>query len=569
MTYTVLKQPTNLQLAAPVSLNAVSDIEITVGDPIPLVATLTDNDGDPLAEKSVRFVLTPAAGGTPIEKAVITNPNGEAPLGVVNAPPGDYTIQAFFQGTSALQDSDSAAISLTINEAAAEVVRLIDSQGAPIEGAVAKYYSAGWKNIGTTNASGEVAYSIPAGSYPFSITYQGASIQKNQDIGSSPTVEFQTVKVTASLTSSTGQPLQDGLAKFYASGWKDIGTTDGSGQTMIELLPKEYSFSMTYKGGRVEQVVDVSGGAAEVAFTTVLAGVKLQDSSGAPLAGGTAQFYASGWKNIDGTTDDVTGIVSTELLPRSYSFAMNYGGGRLEKAQDISVDQTVVFSTTLVTVTLQTSTGDPLDGGDAAYYASGWKDIGTTGDEETAGAVSIELLPKEYAFAMTFRGGRVEKTQDVGLDPNVAFATVNVNVELIDEYITNEVIEYVDDGGTAEFYASGWKPFGDYGNDNNLLNGQVQDELLPRSYNFAVVYNGKRNEITQDVSGDATVSFGVGIVYCSACTQFYASGWKLFEDGMYMLPGEYDFRLDVEGTISTVAFTVIEGTENYVDDSPQ
>ena len=38
---------------------------------------------------------------------------------------------------------------------------------------------------------------------------------------------------------------------------------------------------------------------------------------------------------------------------------------------------------------------------------------------------------------------------------------------------------------------------------------------------------------------------------------------------MYMLPGEYDFRLDVEGTISTVAFTVIEGTENYVDDSPQ
>ena len=254
--------------------------------------------------------------------------------------------------------------------------------------------------------------------------------------------------------------------------------------------------------------------------------MKQQDSSGAPLAGGTAQFYASGWKNIDGTTDDVTGIVSTELLPRSYSFAMNYGGGRLEKAQDISVDQTVVFSTTLVTVTLQTSTGDPLDGGDAAYYASGWKDIGTTGDEETAGAVSIELLPKEYAFAMTFRGGRVEKTQDVGLDLNVAFATVNVNVELIDEYITNEVIEYVDDGGTAEFYASGWKPFGDYGNDNNLLNGQVQDELLPRSYNFAVVYNGKRNEITQDVSGDATVSFGVGIVYCSACTQYYASGWN-------------------------------------------
>ena len=250
LTYTVLKQPTNLQLAAPVSLNAVSDIEITVGDPIPLVATLTDNDGDPLAEKSVRFVLTPAASRNADREAVITNPNGEAPLGVVNAPPGDYTIQAFFQGTSALQDSDSAAISLTINEAAAEVVRLIDSQGAPIEGAVAKYYSA---RAGRISARPTLPVRLLTASLPaailFSITYQGASIQKNQDIGSSPTVEFQTVKVTASLTSSTGQPLQDGLAKFYASGWKDIGTTDGSGQTMIELLPKEYSFSMTYKGG--------------------------------------------------------------------------------------------------------------------------------------------------------------------------------------------------------------------------------------------------------------------------------------------------------------------------------
>ncbi len=88
---------------------------IDEGNPIPLTATLTDNSGDPLAEKSVRFVLTPTGGGSTIEKAVITNPAGKARLGNLAVPPGDYTI-ATFLGTSVLKSSSSSTVSLTVED---------------------------------------------------------------------------------------------------------------------------------------------------------------------------------------------------------------------------------------------------------------------------------------------------------------------------------------------------------------------------------------------------------------------------------------------------------------------
>ena len=42
--------------------------------------------------------------------------------------------------------------------------------------------------------------------------------------------------------------LSGGLVKYYASGWKDFGTTDASGQCTMELLPVSYSFKMYYLG---------------------------------------------------------------------------------------------------------------------------------------------------------------------------------------------------------------------------------------------------------------------------------------------------------------------------------
>jgi len=69
--------------------------------------------------------------------------------------------------------------------------------------------------------------------------------------------------------------------------------------------------------------------------------VKLEDSQGNLLPvpsgdGGNVKYYASGWKDFG---DAVNGEVTKELLPREYSFRMNYGGASIDQKQDIGVDE--------------------------------------------------------------------------------------------------------------------------------------------------------------------------------------------------------------------------------------
>ena len=162
-------------------------------------------------------------------------------------------------------------------------------------------------------------------------------------------------------------------------------------------------------------------------FQTVNVTVRLQDSLNGDLADGAAKYYAGGWKEFGTTGAD--GEISKELLPNSYKFRMTYLGGVNEQTQNVSSDPVVVFQTANVIVRLQDSLNGDLAGGTVKYYAGGWKEFGTTG---AGGVVNKELLPKSYKFRMTYLGGVVEKTQDVAANPTVAFATVEVTIELRD-----------------------------------------------------------------------------------------------------------------------------------------
>lgn len=142
-----------------------------------------------------------------------------------------------------------------------------------------------------------------------------------------------------------------------------------------------------------------------------------------------------------------------ELLPKSYTFRMRYGGATMNLTQDVSTDAVVVFQTTLVTVELRDSQGQLIDTGFVLYYAGGWKDFGST----NGGQVSKELLPKSYTFRMRYAGAAIDQTQDVSSDPWVTFSTGFVQSE---------------SGTCTHYYAGGWRVF---------LNPM---ELLPGSYTF-------------------------------------------------------------------------------------
>ncbi|WP_187768134.1 hypothetical protein, partial [Paenibacillus sp. PL91] len=143
---------------------------------------------------------------------------------------------------------------------------------------------------------------------------------------------------TVQLKDSSGNPLDGGTVKYYAGGWKDLGTTvDGTASK--ELLPGNYTYSMSYLGTYQEKTQN-TGLPEKVVFQTVNTTVQLKDSSGNPLDGGTVKYYAGGWKDL-GTTVD--GTASKELLPGNYTFSMSYLGTYQEKTQNTGLNTTIVF----------------------------------------------------------------------------------------------------------------------------------------------------------------------------------------------------------------------------------
>jgi hypothetical protein len=417
----------------------------------PAIVSLTIEPADP--EVTVR--LLDSRGG-PLEGGVVTYYSaGWKPFGTTGLdgaarlvlPAASYPIRISYGGGSVQLTQDVSANPEVLFQTVEVAVRLRDSWFYPLDPGTAEYYASGWKPFGATSG-GDVYKQLLPGSYTFAMKYEGGRIQKVQDIAADPNVVFQTVDVAVRLRDSWGNPLDQGAAEYYASGWKTIGTT-GGGEVHKQLLPASYTFAMKYEGGRVQKQQDIAAD-PNVIFQTVDVAVRLRDSWGNPLDPGTAEYYASGWKPFGATSG---GDVYKQLLPGSYTFAMKYEGGRIQKVQDIAADPNVVFQTVDVAVRLRDSWGNPLDQGAAEYYASGWKTIGTTG----GGEVHKQLLPASYTFAMKYEGGRVQKQQDISADPNVVFQTGAV----------------ISDSATCtQYYASGWRPF------------TQAMQILPGSYTF-------------------------------------------------------------------------------------
>ena len=108
------------------------------------------------------------------------------------------------------------------------------------------------------------------------------------------------------------------------------------------------------------------------------------------------EYYSGGWLDFGTTGSD--GCVEKEILAKNYKFRVTYANASVEKYHDLSVDPTVVFETVNAIVELRDSTGSLIDPGEAAYYSGGWHSIGTT----SGGQISMELLPKNYKFRMTY-----------------------------------------------------------------------------------------------------------------------------------------------------------------------
>ncbi len=171
------------------------------------------------------------------------------------------------------------------------------------------------------------------------MSYGGASLDKKQNIGIDNVITFQTVESKVQLLDSEGNLLGGGAVQYYASGWKDYGVAE-NGEVLKELLPKEYSFRMTYGGTSVDKKQDI-GTEPLVEFQTVNCIIKVIDGADQPINNALVSYYASGWKQIGNT---INGESTKELLPKNYSFRVGSDGVNKDLKQDIGINNIVEFT---------------------------------------------------------------------------------------------------------------------------------------------------------------------------------------------------------------------------------
>jgi flagellar hook assembly protein FlgD len=278
-------------------------------------------------------------------------------------------------------------------------------------------------------------------------------------------------------------------------------------------------------------------------FKTDLVTIQLKDSTGALIDTGTASYYAGGWHDLG---PPHSGQVAVELLPGTYAFAMVYNGQRQQISQAIIANSNVVFQTKLVTLNLEDHNGNLMDSGTGSYYAGGWHDLGNT----NSGQITEEMLPGTYAFAMVYNGERNQLSQDINANQSVVFQTVLATIQLQD-HAGNAL-----NTGNVSYYAGGWHTIGD------TSGGQIQTEMLPGSYSFAMTYLGSRQQLDgQNVANPIVFQTGQVLSGSGTAKQYYAGGWKNFTQGMELLPGTYAFSFTGHAQTS---YTVTKGTTTTI-----
>jgi hypothetical protein len=300
-------------------------------------------------------------------------------------------------------------------------VILQDADAGPLPDGIVTYYDeTAWIPAGVTGTDGIVYIVVPetTGLLKIYMKYQGRSLMKRQDVQVEPVFIYETVRGTITLDDNMGNPLAGGEAFIYVSGaalWKSLGISDSNGVIPFEyLLASTYSFKMEYNGQKKSLYQDIKLN-NNVAFQTSEVVVKLLSSTGAGLPGAEISYANPAMTSLGIT--NASGEVSVQMLsPAKFKFGIVYEGVPQEQYQDVSLDNTVVFQTTLTTIEVLDSAGNGIETGIELYACPVTLNIGST---DTNGLLVKELLTNDYRFTASYMGVTKVIYQNVGLDNSV------------------------------------------------------------------------------------------------------------------------------------------------------
>ena len=312
------------------------------------------------------------------------------------------------------------------------------------------------------------------------VTYEGASLEKQQNTRSNSQFHFQTELVKAVLRASDGMTDLTAAATFqYRYGWGSYNTLDPMAGK--ELLPVNTKVKVSYDGASLEKQQNVSSDATFY-FHTVNVTARLLESDNATDITGSANWqYRYGWGSYTSIGDPATGV---ELLPVNTKVKVTYNGASIEKQQNTKSDASFEFNTVKVTAHLLESDNTTDITGSANWqYRYGWGSYTSIGDPATG----VELLPVNTKVKVTYNGASIEKQQNTKSDASFDYNTVSVTATLMDG-VTDITLH----PGTTWQYRYGWGAY-------STLD-PTGEELLPVNTKVKVSYLSSSDEKQQNVN---------------------------------------------------------------------
>jgi hypothetical protein len=251
--------------------------------------------------------------------------------------PVNYSFRMAYAYSSIDRQQDLGTNSTVVFQTTNAVVQLKNSQGSLMDQGTVQYYSGAWRNFGVT-AGGVATKELLPNNYSFRMMYAFAGNDKQQHIGTNPTVVFQTLNAVVQLKNNQGSLMDQGTVQYYSGTWRAFGVT-ANGVATMQLLPNNYSFRMTHDFVSVDKTQNI-GQNNTVSFSTVLCTVRVRNTQGQPVDNVQSSYYSGAWRQI-GTT--VNGEVTKQLLPTNLTFRITYGGAPQDKAQNLSTNNVVEF----------------------------------------------------------------------------------------------------------------------------------------------------------------------------------------------------------------------------------
>ena len=245
------------------------------------------------------------------------------------------------------------------------------------------------------------------------VTYLGASVEKQQNVGSNSHFDFNTVLVTADLQESDDDDITTSATWEYRYGWGTHTAFDPVAG--IERLPVNTKVKVTYLGASVEKQQNV-GSNSHFDFNTVLVTATLMDGgTDLTLDPGTTWQYRYGWGSHSSL--DPSG---TELLPVNTKVKVTYSGESKEKQQNVGSSAVFAFTWNGSTINLTAPEGELID------IANGESTL-NFGDhlQEIPEITAMDIFPNPVSTGTTI---------DVQLakEDNYQIAVYDLNGKLID-----------------------------------------------------------------------------------------------------------------------------------------